>query len=91
MVALAQDLIKRQVGKLEPADLEDRYESKLRAVIEAKLHGAGVAPEEEPAAASNVVDLLSALRRSLGQAPETAKAPKNTAPRKAARPAKKRA
>ena len=45
MVKLARQLIERQKGKFEPADVEDRYETRLRDVIEAKLKGEGIKPE----------------------------------------------
>jgi DNA end-binding protein Ku len=69
MVQLATQLVQRQVGKYDSADLEDRYETRLRAMIEAKLKGEGIDLEaEEPVAAvSNVVDLMAALKKSLGQ------------------------
>jgi DNA end-binding protein Ku len=71
MVQLATQLIDRQTGRYDPADVEDRYESSLRAVIDAKLKGKGVEPqEEEQADRTNVVDLMSALRKSLGQRDE---------------------
>ena len=68
MVALATQLIDRQSGKFRPDDTEDRYEAKLREVIDAKLRGEGIAPEEpsEPER-GNVVDLMAALKASLGQ------------------------
>ena len=42
MVQLATQLVQRQVGKYESADLEDRYETRLRAMIDAKLKGEGI-------------------------------------------------
>ncbi|HEY0185348.1 MAG TPA: Ku protein [Rhodopila sp.] len=68
MVALATQLIQRQNGKFQPEDTEDRYEAKLREVIEAKLKGEGIAPEQpdEPDR-GNVIDLMAALKASLGQ------------------------
>jgi DNA end-binding protein Ku len=79
MVALATQLIDRQNGKFHPDDTEDRYEAKLREVIEAKLKGEGITPEQpsEPDR-GNVIDLMAALKASLGD-------------EKAAAPAKKRA
>jgi DNA end-binding protein Ku len=77
MIQLAKQLIDRQTGKYDPADIEDRYETRLRAVIDAKLKGEGIEPEEaaEPDR-SNVVDLMAALRKSLGQtADDDAKKP----------------
>lgn len=71
MVQLARQLITRQLGRYDPADVEDRYETRLRAVIEARLQGQGVEREEAPAIRqSNVVDLMAALRKSLGQPAE---------------------
>jgi DNA end-binding protein Ku len=68
MVKLATQLIERQEAKFEPADTEDRYEARLREVIDAKLKGEGVTPEEpESPHGDNVIDLMAALKRSLGQ------------------------
>ena len=68
MVALATQLIKRQDGRFEPSDTQDRYEAKLREVIDAKLKGEGITPEEpEPSDRGNVIDLMAALKASLGQ------------------------
>jgi DNA end-binding protein Ku len=74
MVQLATQLIQRQSGKYDSADLEDRYETRLRAMIDAKLKGEGI-EESEPAepARTNVVDLMAALKKSLGQAAEEEK------------------
>ena len=68
MVDLARQLIERQTGRFEPSDLVDRYEARLREVIDAKVRGED--PEPPPGHAGeddNVVDLMAALRRSLGQ------------------------
>nr|WP_321984692.1 Ku protein [uncultured Lichenicoccus sp.] len=67
MVGLATQLIDRQTTRFEPADMEDRYESRLRAVIEAKLKGVKPEPEPEQEERGNVVDLMAALRQSLGE------------------------
>jgi DNA end-binding protein Ku len=68
MVTLAVQLIDRQTGQYDPADLEDRYETRLRAMIDAKLKGEGVAVDDvEAEPASNVIDLMAALKKSLGQ------------------------
>ena len=68
MVELATQLIARQAGRYDPADVEDRYEARLRAVIEAKLQGEGITAEaEEEPDRGNVIDLMAALKKSLGQ------------------------
>jgi DNA end-binding protein Ku len=90
MIKLARMLIDRQTAAFDPADMEDRYETRLRAVIEAKIKGvrpkaqAGLTPPS-----SNVVDLMAALKKSLGQG--TAKAPAHKAGKKptAKRPTKR--
>jgi len=83
MVALATQLIDRQNGKFRPDDTEDRYEAKLREVIEAKLKGEGITPEQpsEPDR-GNVIDLMAALKASLGQETPAA-APKKRARKRA--------
>ncbi len=75
MVKLATQLIERQTGTYDPADVEDRYEVRLRDVIDAKLKGEGIdtRDEEEPDR-GNVIDLMSALRKSLGNDKEVAAA-----------------
>src|ERR1700722_9682380 len=56
MVRLATQLVQRQSGKYDAADLEDRYETRLRAMIDAKLKGEGVdVSEPEAPAPTNVV------------------------------------
>jgi len=68
MIALATQLIDRQTGAYDPADTEDRYETRLRDLIQAKLRGEGLAEEDEPEPEhSNVIDLMAALKRSLGE------------------------
>jgi DNA end-binding protein Ku len=80
MVSLATQLIDRQTSRFAPEDMEDRYEARLRAVIEAKLKGLPPEPDPEPEDRGNVVDLMAALRRSLG---EDAPRPRATARSKA--------
>ncbi len=76
MVTLATQLVERQSEPYDPADLEDRYETRLRAMLDSKVKGEGVEAEAEPAASdSNVIDLMAALRRSLGEAPKPAAEP----------------
>ena len=89
MVKLAVQLVDRQSGRYDPADLEDRYESRLRAMIDAKIKGEGLAAEEDVGPTeSNVVDLMAALRRSLGQSPTAAPVPSSQAAEPAKSPRK---
>jgi len=101
MVELATQLVQRQSGKYDASDLEDRYETRLRALIEAKLKGEGLDAAEEPQiATSNVVDLMAALKKSLGHQPDEkprkaprkkAAAKKQAAAQAASKPSRKRA
>jgi DNA end-binding protein Ku len=63
MVQLASQLVQRQSGQYDAADLEDRYETRLRAMIEAKLKGEGIDSSEPNAGAHK-------RRRSDGSAEE---------------------
>jgi DNA end-binding protein Ku len=77
MVKLATQLIERQSAKFAPTDIDDRYEARLREVINAKIKGSGLKPAKQ-APTGNVVDLMAALKRSLGQPDKPAKKPART-------------
>jgi DNA end-binding protein Ku len=90
MVGLATQLIERQTGTYEQADAEDRYEARLRELIEAKLRGEGLSAEPEPEAdRGNVIDLMAALKRSLGETSETPARGRPAAKAKPASPGRK--
>src|SRR4051794_16279564 len=72
MVQLAVQLIDRQTSEYDPADLEDRYETRLRAMLDAKIQGQEVQEDVPTPAPSNVIDLMAALRKSLGEPPKPA-------------------
>jgi DNA end-binding protein Ku len=79
MLDLARHIVNQKSGRFEPDKFEDHYETALVDLINRKRSGKPIAPKERPAA-GNVVDLMEALRRSVGKEP---------APAKAAKPAKK--
>jgi DNA end-binding protein Ku len=99
MVEIAAKIIDQLEGPFDPSKFTDRYEDALRALIKDKEKGRTVTAPAEPKEAE-VIDLMDALKRSLGQGGErrkttparagAKKAPeKKPAPKKA--PAKKRA
>jgi DNA end-binding protein Ku len=63
---IAMKLVQQKTAKFDPARFDDRYESRLRQLIDAKLKGVELEPEEI-AEAPKVVNLLDALRRSLNE------------------------
>ena len=85
MLDLAKHIVEKKSGRFEPEKFEDHYETALVDLINSKRSGKPITPVERPAA-SNVVDLMEALRRSVGGAAVETKAPKKPAkkPRKAA-------
>ena len=70
MVDLAVELIERKAGKFEPEEFENHYHTALKELVDEKLKGHKIrAPKEEPASGGKVVDLMAALRKSIGEAP----------------------
>src|SRR5690242_19963240 len=67
MLDLARHIVNQKAGRFEPEKFEDQYESALIDLINQKRAGKPITPKERPAA-SNVVDLMEALRRSVGGA-----------------------
>ena len=72
MLDLAQKLIEQKVTHFDPRAYEDRYEVALMAMIKEKLKGhkpiIAAAPER-----GNVINLMDALKASLGEAKPAAK------------------
>jgi DNA end-binding protein Ku len=77
MIEIAQKIIEQQEGPFDATQFNDRYEDALKALIKEKQKGHKVAQVEEPKEAE-VIDLMEALRRSLGQAPEAKPAANDT-------------
>ena len=100
MIDIASRIIEQQEGDFDPTAFTDRYEEALRELIKEKEKGAGRVVHTDAPEDTNVVDLMEALRRSLGdkggkggKPPAKKAAAKKAAPKKAAAktPAKKRA
>ena len=64
MTDIARAIIEKQEGPFDPAMFDDRYAEALHKLVAEKSEGL-VIEEKEPAAESNVIDLMDALRRSL--------------------------
>jgi DNA end-binding protein Ku len=102
LLDLAETLIEKKTGAFDPREFHDRYVDALRDLVERKRKAKGgkiVEEAEEPSgrAASNVVDLMAALKKSLdrpGATPAQERSvttTKKTAAKKSPAKAKKRA
>jgi DNA end-binding protein Ku len=102
-LTMAQSLVESLAADFEPDQFEDEYAKALAEMVEAKLEGAPPVPvaEVEAGASTEVVDLLTALQRSVERArasrgedadsaaPVAAKAPAKTAAKTPAKTAAK--
>ena len=68
MLEIAEKIIDQQRGEFDPSLFVDRYEQALREVINRKREGMPVAVAADEVQETNVVNLMDALRRSLGDA-----------------------
>src|SRR6202790_693110 len=85
MLDLARHIVNQKSGRFDPDKFEDHYETALVDLINKKRSGQPITKKERPRG-ENVVDLMEALRKSVGGAAAESKAPKKGAkkPRKAA-------
>ena len=85
MLDLARHIVEQKAGKFEPDKFEDQYETALVDLINQKRAGKPITAKARPRG-ENVVDLMEALRKSVGGAARETEAPKKGAkkPRKAA-------
>jgi DNA end-binding protein Ku len=97
LLDMATLLIDRKTGEFDAGEFRNRYVDALKQLIEEKQRAKGKKiiqdPDDSaPARGSNVVDLMAALKRSLGKSEDEeeppAKAPRKTADKKPA-PARK--
>jgi DNA end-binding protein Ku len=67
MIDLAIELIERKSGKFAPNDFENHYATALRELVQKKMKGQKItAPHEEAPRGAKVIDLMAALRKSIG-------------------------
>jgi DNA end-binding protein Ku len=99
LLDMASMLIERKAGEFDPKEFHNRYVDALHELIEKKQKAKGERiieqPEEAPPKGSNVIDLMAALKKSLGDEKKGAakKPAKKTSAKKepAKAPARKRA
>jgi DNA end-binding protein Ku len=90
MVDLAVQLIEKKSGAFKPEQFKDHYATALRDLIQRKMRGQTiVAPHEEPARGAKIIDLMSALKKSIAEGKTTPPEAKTKTPSRAAKPATK--
>jgi DNA end-binding protein Ku len=90
MIDLAKELIERKSGPFKPEAFKDHYGDALRALVEEKRKKGKITEAEDEEAprpkGDNVIDLMEALKKSVGGKGESAAAkPRKTARKKARR------
>jgi DNA end-binding protein Ku len=77
MLGMAHQIMKGKQGHFQPEKFEDRYETALRELVAKKQKGAVIHSEAPAKAATNVVNLMDALRKSLAEGGGAASAKKS--------------
>lgn len=86
MVDLAVQLISKKSAPFKPDQYKDHYQVALKQLVQDKLKGRKiVAHEEQRPAGTNVVDLMEALKRSIGQGGDKSPPAKGAAKAKTSR------
>ncbi len=67
MVQLASHILDKMAGHFDPSKFQDEYELALRKLVQRKAAGKKIERPEHPQNRSNVIDLMAALRQSVGQ------------------------
>src|ERR1700736_4799842 len=83
MLDLARHIVNQKAGHFEPDKFEDQYETALIDLINKKRAGKPITAKERPRG-ENVVDLMDALRKSIGAAEAAKDAKPAKKPRKVA-------
>jgi DNA end-binding protein Ku len=83
MLDLAKHIVQQKTAEFEPDKFEDHYEAALTDLINQKRNGKTIAAKPRPRG-QNVVDLMDALKRSIGSGTKAPAAARGKKPRKAA-------
>ena len=83
---LAQQLIEQQASdKFDPGAYTDEVRARIEAAVQKKVEGQEITMTEQPETGAQVIDLMEALRASLGKKPAKKAEPAKPAARKAAK------
>ena len=67
MVSLASHILDSKAGHFDPSKFKDRYENALKSLVRRKAKGKKIELPKEDERPSNVVNLMEALRQSVGK------------------------
>ena len=65
MVDIAGHILDSKAGHFDPSKFKDQYEAALKKLVKKKAAGHTIEPREETEEASNVVNLMDALKQSI--------------------------
>ncbi len=84
MIDLAAHILETKAAKFDPSKFKDHYETALKALVKKKASGKAIKrPEPADEDDDNVIDLMDALKRSLGAKASRAQAAKPRSRKKA--------
>src|SRR5438552_3209165 len=66
MVELAAHILEKMAGHFDPSTFKDEYELALRRLVRRKAAGKKIERLEQPHDRSSVIDLMAALKQSVG-------------------------
>jgi Ku protein len=67
MVDIAKSILERKAGHFDPAKFKDQYEAALRKLVKRKAAGHTIEAKPAEEDRSNVIDLMDALKQSMGK------------------------
>jgi DNA end-binding protein Ku len=67
MVDLAAHILDTKASKFDPQKFKDKYETALKALVKRKAAGKTLEVPEKKEEESNVINLMDALKQSLGR------------------------
>jgi DNA end-binding protein Ku len=82
MIDLASHILDSKAGSFNPSEFKDDYELALRKLVKNKAAGHRIEHRMPTKEKSNVIDLMEALRKSLGEPRRTRAAPARKSARK---------
>ncbi len=79
MVDIAKNILERKAGHFDPSKFKDQYEAALKKLVKRKAAGHTIEAKPAEEDRSNVIDLMDALKQSMGKrAPARRTARKST-------------